>query len=329
MKEPWEWDETDIEALIRNRVQEDLFLDYKRCDALQKTDGKKNEVSKDVSAFANSAGGIVVYGVEEDGHVPTKIDAGLDPEEISKEWLEQVINSRIQRRIDGVVINQIQLSGARHGKVLYVVVIPSSQRAPHMASDNRFYKRFNFESVPMQEYEVRDVSRRMESSDLDISIEIAKSRYIRNFLPWNGSLSLAFEIHAYVGNSSDVPAENCFFVWYWDRRLTIEPQRKKRHQVSLVTLPNEIRFGAYVVPVYSASIHWRPIERPLIWSGIRQFLTSIPIRLINPSGPFHFFWEAQAPYMEKKKGGFILNLNEQRLSASRLDADWRRTSRNV
>ena len=35
-----------------------------------------------------------------------------------------------------------------------------------MANDNRFYKRFNFQSVPMEEYEVRDVSRRLDSPDL-------------------------------------------------------------------------------------------------------------------------------------------------------------------
>jgi len=53
MPEPWLWEEADIISLITNGVQESLTLDYKRCDSLQKTDGKKKEISKDVSAFAN------------------------------------------------------------------------------------------------------------------------------------------------------------------------------------------------------------------------------------------------------------------------------------
>ena len=69
-----------------------------------------SEISKDVSAFANSAGGTLVYGMIEDRHVPTAIDNGFNPSEITMEWLEQVINSRIHRRIDGVRINQIELS---------------------------------------------------------------------------------------------------------------------------------------------------------------------------------------------------------------------------
>ena len=108
MKEPWEWDEADVLRLISDQVQESLTLDYKECDALQKTEGKKNEISKDVSAFANYAGGVLVYGVRENGHVPTAIDVGYDPNDTGKEWLDQVINSRIQRRLDGVRINQIQ-----------------------------------------------------------------------------------------------------------------------------------------------------------------------------------------------------------------------------
>lgn len=171
MKPPWEWDEASIRELIASQVQESLTLDYKSCGSLARTDAKKREISKDVSAFANSAGGTIVYGVVEDKHVPTEIDVGYLPTDISKEWLEHVVQTNIQRRIDGVRINPVQLTGSAVGKVLYVVSIPQSVRAPHMAADNRFYKRFNFESVPMEEYEVRDAGRRNESPNLELNIQ--------------------------------------------------------------------------------------------------------------------------------------------------------------
>src|SRR5262245_19906145 len=101
MKQPWEWEEEDIEELVREGIQESLTLDYKRCAALDKRNPKsKLDLSKDVSAFANSAGGTLVYGVEETNHLPTGLDAGFDPNDITREWIEQVINSAIQRRID-------------------------------------------------------------------------------------------------------------------------------------------------------------------------------------------------------------------------------------
>lgn len=60
-------------------------MNTKRAIALATTEGKKNEVSKDVSAFANSAGGTIVYGMIENGYVPVRLDSGYDPSVISKE----------------------------------------------------------------------------------------------------------------------------------------------------------------------------------------------------------------------------------------------------
>ncbi len=94
MREPFEWEEDDILALISDDVQESLTLEYKRCASLDRRNpGRRIELSKDVSAFANSAGGVIVYGVVEDQHLPTAIDLGYDPREITREWLEQIINS--------------------------------------------------------------------------------------------------------------------------------------------------------------------------------------------------------------------------------------------
>lgn len=176
MKPSWQWDESDLLSLIADRVQESIDLDYKQSEALEPvTDSKKNELSKDVSAFANSAGGTILYGVAEDKRLPVRLDSGCDPRIISREWLEQVINSRIHRKIDRIRINQIDLMGASPGRVAYAVHIPQSTRAPHQAGDKRFYKRYNFESVPMEEYEIRDVARRtskplmeLECKDIDL-----------------------------------------------------------------------------------------------------------------------------------------------------------------
>ncbi|MDV2503794.1 MAG: ATP-binding protein [bacterium] len=166
-KQPYEWTEEDIQHHIDHEIEENIQLDYKACDALQKTEGKKKIISVDVSAFANSAGGTIIYGVKEHqeegkNHLPENIDSGFVPTDISKEWLEQVINSRIQPRIDGIIINPVKLSGKKEGKYIYVVDIPQSHTA-HQASDLRYYKRFNFESVPMQDYEIRDILNRKKT----------------------------------------------------------------------------------------------------------------------------------------------------------------------
>ena len=56
--------EADLLALISAGVEESAALDYKRADSLNKRDDKKKtEITKDVSSFANSAGGTIIYGI--------------------------------------------------------------------------------------------------------------------------------------------------------------------------------------------------------------------------------------------------------------------------
>lgn len=208
MKNSWEWIESDILEMIKNEVPESLNLDYKRSEALGKTDTKRNELSKDVSAFANSAGGILIYGVKEDGNIPTSIDDGVNPNEITKEWLEQVISSRIQRRIPGIRINPIKLSSSTN--VVYVIDIPQSNLAPHMAADKKFYKRFNFESKPMEEYEVRDVSNRYNKPELNFDISIVNK----------AESQTTFNCDFLLSNNSIVPAEYTVIELYIDTALT-------------------------------------------------------------------------------------------------------------
>jgi len=176
----------DIQNLILNQVEENIHLDYKAADALQKTDGKKKEISKDISAFANSDGGIVVYGVKEftdptKKYLPEKTDP-IDRNLISKEWLEQVINSNVSPRIDGIKITPISVESEKD-KVIYVVEIPKSNTA-HQAGDQRYYKRFNFESVAMYDYEIRDVMNRKKFPKIDLSFEIEQYTFeVKSMFP--------------------------------------------------------------------------------------------------------------------------------------------------
>jgi hypothetical protein len=177
---------SEIENLILNQVEENIHLDYKAADALQKTDGKKKEISKDISAFANSDGGIVIYGVKEftepsKKYLPEKTDP-IDRNLISKEWLEQVINSNVSPRIDGIKITPISIF-SENDKVIYVVEIPKSNTA-HQAGDQRYYKRFNFESVAMYDYEIRDVMNRKKFPKIELSFEIEQDTFeVKSIFP--------------------------------------------------------------------------------------------------------------------------------------------------
>ena len=180
---PTKWDQAELQRHIDDGVEESLTLDYKHAGALERTDPKKEEITKDVSAMANSAGGLIIYGIKEHSakskkHLPQKI-VPIDRTQFSREWLEQIINS-IQPRIIGIKIHPIQLS-TDPNHVAYVVEIPQSTKA-HQARDFRYYRRFNFESVPMTDYEVRDVMNRATLPDIDVEFTPTES-YTDGFTP--------------------------------------------------------------------------------------------------------------------------------------------------
>ena len=162
------WDEARVQQLIKDQIEESLNLDYKAAAALDKTPGKRKEITKDVSAMANSDGGRIIYGLTETGHLPGKIDP-VTRSDFSKEWLEHVIGN-IRPRIEDLIIHPVSV-GNSFSDVVYVVEIPSSYTA-HQASDKRYYKRHNFESVPMEHYEILDVLNRQQHPRIDLEFKL-------------------------------------------------------------------------------------------------------------------------------------------------------------
>lgn len=155
-----------LDYLIRSQAEESIHIEFKAGQALGNTDNKKKEISKDVGGMANSDGGIIIYGLTERDHKAAGY-AFVDGNVFSKEWLEQVINSKIKRRIPELTIDVVRVQN-KISQSVYIVRIPRSTEAPHMASDGRYYKRFNFESVQMAEYEVRDLFNRVSQTQLKL-----------------------------------------------------------------------------------------------------------------------------------------------------------------
>lgn len=183
---------SDIEQMIRNQVQENIHLDYKDSRAVRKD--ARDDFAKDVSAFANSDGGFLIYGVQEKDHLPFEIDEGVDDNEISREWIESAVITGISPRVEGVRILPIPRSPQRS---LYVIEAPKSFRGPHQASDKRYYKRHNFKSVPMEDYEVNDVRNRRRRLESLVSFDVG---FYRDFIA-------VFD----VANIGDVPADDVMF----------------------------------------------------------------------------------------------------------------------
>ncbi len=202
------WTEAKLRNYINGEIEESLTLEYKSAEALDRSDYKKKEITKDVSAMANAAGGILIYGISEFSvsdkrYLPEKITP-VDRAKFPREWVEQIINA-IRPRIDGIVIHSVNLSSGEND-VVYIIEIPQSNTA-HQASDHRYYKRFNFQSVPMEDYEVRDVMFREQTPDivLNFLIEVRsdENQFFCNLIVQSRNVGSAFA--QYVACLLDVP----------------------------------------------------------------------------------------------------------------------------
>lgn len=153
----------DIQALIDNHAEEGVHLELKRADALSEKHADK--VTKAFSAFANSDGGLVIYGIAEENHVASEYSF-IDGNKITTETISTYARY-VQPSINGLKIYPIRKDGD-FSKSIYVVQVPKSEDAPHMAKDHRFYKRNNVESIPMEYYDVKDVMNRVHYPKLGL-----------------------------------------------------------------------------------------------------------------------------------------------------------------
>ena len=159
-----------IQSLIDNEIKESLNLDYKR------ELNNNKEIAKDVSSFANTNSGKIIYGVDEKDGLPNSIN-WIDSKGV-KERIECVILDHIQPEIKGFNIYSIE-NPENHSQAIFVVDIPESSDAPHMAN-HRYYVRRNFKSEYMEDYEVKDAIFKKglkESLDFEINnnIELCSS----------------------------------------------------------------------------------------------------------------------------------------------------------
>ena len=132
--------ESDLQELIEAQVPESLRLEFKR-QQYEKTDKDKLELLKDISALANTHGGHLLLGVEENEGIATEL-VGLEIDaDKEKLRIEQIIKNGTEPPIPG--IRQLAISLSTEKKVI-LIRIPPSWFPPHRVrykGKNRFYMR--------------------------------------------------------------------------------------------------------------------------------------------------------------------------------------------
>ncbi len=134
-----QWDQASyaqIASLVERREQESVDLDFKSKNymlpsgaAESAKDDKRFELIKDVAAMGNSAGGILILGIGEDGQARAKNVQLVDVSDQYKRWIDTAIAGHIYPHLRADVKGVESPDG--EGRGFLIIAIPFSPSGPH------------------------------------------------------------------------------------------------------------------------------------------------------------------------------------------------------
>jgi hypothetical protein len=178
-----------VHRLVSLKTPESIFLDYKETISTDSRSDKR-EIAKDVSSFANERGGVILYGIPEDrsGDEPVPVDVGdIGMGLVSGllEVVENILVGALSPRLPELRVREVLLPHLPD-KVVYLAWHPESWEAPHMIhayGQHRYYRRGNFQAVPMEEGEIeRLYVKRQARRELAVQF-LAKTDFGDSFFP--------------------------------------------------------------------------------------------------------------------------------------------------
>jgi hypothetical protein len=147
--------EADLQGLIINSVSESNSIEYKERLSLN-TDTEKKEFLKDLSAFANSSGGDILFGVKAEKGIPKQlVGIEIDNRDFMTLRIEDILRYGIQPRIPYI---KIQFVPIKNDMSVLIIRVPKSWLSPHRIifnKNNEFYLRLSAGSYPMDVDQLR------------------------------------------------------------------------------------------------------------------------------------------------------------------------------
>lgn len=147
-------------------------------------DHARESLAKDLSAFSNAEGGIIIYGIKEEKIDKTK-SRFLDFEPIvkgnfNKESFVQVINTCTSTHLDNFYVKRIDIPNDEE-HCLVCILIPETQKgAIQSTKDLKYYKRYETENLPIRHHEIQLINNKLVHPDIVLCFDKAKFSLMKN-----------------------------------------------------------------------------------------------------------------------------------------------------
>lgn len=169
------YDFSFLQELKKKNTQESHHLEFSSgINNPHKKDEFINSLCREISGFANADGGKVIVGVRAKKmgkmEVIDKVDQGINPEIFGKEDLEQILLGNLSRGVDMKI--KVIRKTIRAKNWYAVINVPQADTAVQSLRDYKYYRRRNFETVPMTNDEIVDVMNRSKSPILVLDFSV-------------------------------------------------------------------------------------------------------------------------------------------------------------
>ena len=158
--------QAQIAQFVSDQTREGPHLDFKRDFPTTWNEATKHEFLADTTAFANSGGGDLIFGIEEDGQaqalavVPQAIPNA--DQEIRR--LQDFLLNLTEPRLPGVEVHAVQVSVSGIEGHVIIVRIPQSWAGPHRVKTNQhFFIRDGLRKRQLDVPEIRSLFLRTEN----------------------------------------------------------------------------------------------------------------------------------------------------------------------
>jgi hypothetical protein len=166
----------DLNNYVSSGQLEHLTLEFKTVSRSDLDRNDRKNLAIALSGFANSSGGLIVWGVEARPN-SDNVDCAIGlreidnlPQFISK--LNEFTGAAVNPTVDGVQHKGLPITGSRG---FAITLVPESDSGPHMAKlgEDRYYKRSGDSFYKMEHFDLEDMFGRRKKPRLNLTTRFA------------------------------------------------------------------------------------------------------------------------------------------------------------